>query len=440
MFKKNIALLICSLFTVIGFAQDKVESGKLNADQMLFEYGIYYTADSGFNKSEIVKLVRKKYPSFEIIDSISNPEEVEGAQLAIYEIENAQEDFTPPSLEYLEYSSRGLNVDQKNILQDSDYAVVLDFMCEDSKLLAAMKDAHNLVLELTKDDNDVIWDAETRQFISKEYWKEYRMISDKSVNISDHTTIHMYRDGEYCRAITLGMSKFGLPDVCVENLSCEGAGSMGTLINLTTQIMFEKNKVDKAGMLSLDIESIKNKGSKNEFLESLYENAEKKIDINIIKGEREEGDPDNRLLEIGFPKDNPQIEQNALLSELFGYEDNVVTVDHDDAIMAASEHAYETVLEMYDDFKKGFPAGTHLLIKFPFDNEEGDREWMWVEVVSWKDKTVKGLLQNDPQMIKDLKSGQEVKKHLDLMFDYILYRPDGSSEGNETGKLMQQQR
>ena len=189
----------------------------------------------------------------------------------------------------------------------------------------------------------------------------------------------------------------------------------------------------------IDIESLSNQELKSGLLNSLKDNAEKKAEINIKQGIWEEGDPQNRIIEIGFPKNNPQIKQDELIAKVFGSKDEVTYLSNDDELLATSERAKEKIPGLYDKFTKGLPVGTHLLIKFPFENVAGEREWMWVEVVKWNDKEIKGLLQNAPQIVKSLKAGQEVTKNIDDMFDYILYFQDGTQEGNETGKIISRQ-
>ena len=71
-------------------------------------------------------------------------------------------------------------------------------------------------------------------------------------------------------------------------------------------------------------------------------------------------------------------------------------------------------------------------------DDEGN-EWMWIEVLRWDDDHLNGVLQNDPFHIKDLKEGAKVSVKVGDAFDYILYHSDGTMEGNETGKLIEQQ-
>jgi hypothetical protein len=89
-------------------------------------------------------------------------------------------------------------------------------------------------------------------------------------------------------------------------------------------------------------------------------------------------------------------------------------------------------------FRKGLKPGERLLLKVPFRTDTGGREWMWVEVVSWEGPLFEGILENEPFEIADLKSGARVKSDESLVFDYVLYLADGRSEGNETGKIIEQ--
>jgi uncharacterized protein YegJ (DUF2314 family) len=62
---------------------------------------------------------------------------------------------------------------------------------------------------------------------------------------------------------------------------------------------------------------------------------------------------------------------------------------------------------------------------------------MWVEVTSWSGKKNSGILQNEPFNIKNLQVGAVVEFQDEEIFDYILNRPDGTSEGNVTGEIIE---
>ncbi len=77
-----------------------------------------------------------------------------------------------------------------------------------------------------------------------------------------------------------------------------------------------------------------------------------------------------------------------------------------------------------------------LLLKAPFATSSGGRVWMWVEVVSWKGDRVEGILQNDPYYVPGLKAGSRVAFSEADVVDFLHTLPDGTEEGNETGKIL----
>jgi uncharacterized protein YegJ (DUF2314 family) len=62
---------------------------------------------------------------------------------------------------------------------------------------------------------------------------------------------------------------------------------------------------------------------------------------------------------------------------------------------------------------------------------------MWVDVLRWKGTTIEGILQNDPAAVSGLRGGARVSVEEDAVFDYLLKRARGTSEGNTTGELME---
>jgi uncharacterized protein YegJ (DUF2314 family) len=62
---------------------------------------------------------------------------------------------------------------------------------------------------------------------------------------------------------------------------------------------------------------------------------------------------------------------------------------------------------------------------------------MWVEVTAWRDTKIRGLLANDPFEIPTLHAGQVVEVDEGDVFDYLLRHRDGTTEGNETGRILE---
>ena len=91
--------------------------------------------------------------------------------------------------------------------------------------------------------------------------------------------------------------------------------------------------------------------------------------------------------------------------ELFGSKDEIHGIKHDEEIEAASERARAKLPELQKAFEAGLKPGELILVKAPFKTADGDREFMWVEISSWKADEIGGTLQNEPFNVPELKAG-----------------------------------
>ena len=96
--------------------------------------------------------------------------------------------------------------------------------------------------------------------------------------------------------------------------------------------------------------------------------------------------------------------------------------------------------ELKPRFIAGLSPGERLMVKAPFTTPAGGREWMWIRVARWQGPRIHGVLDNDPVHMRDLKAGAHVDVLEDEILDYLLFRSDGTSEGNETAVLMHGER
>ena len=117
------------------------------------------------------------------------------------------------------------------------------------------------------------------------------------------------------------------------------------------------------------------------------------------------------------------------------------SVVHDEAVLVASRRARDRLrAELKPRFIAGLSPGERLMVKGPFTTPAGGREWMWILVSRWQGPRIHGVLDNDPVHMRDLKAGAHVDVLEDEILDYLLFRSDGTSEGNETAVLMHGER
>lgn len=442
----KVLYLIVSILIVASCSsqnKDKNFSQELTEDiqntRFYSPYCIYMLNDSDtISTSQIERLVTKILPSYNLVDSISS--KIGLNEYTITHFNKPKIDYPAPSPEYLEHSGHNLDSTEINKLQDPNEAVVISFSGTNKNIKTDNIRINIIIDSLLSSSSNIVTDYTTYESFNKSSWKFDRVIpfNEKSQDFMSQYTIHLYRDGDYCRAVTLGMGKFCLPDISIEGISCNNQNSYASLINLLAQTWLENPKITIDSTAILNITKIKNDSVRNRLDNNLETNATKKGILFLKNIIPQEGDAPNTQLQIVFNSkeySSPQEEQQELLSTIFGSTDAIKYINHDDKLLAASNKAREELPRFKKSFNNGLAPGYSLLLKAPFETDNGGTEWMWVEVTKW-DNSITGILQNDPFEIEELKSGAIVSFEQNDVFDYIYYLPDGTYEGNETGKII----
>jgi uncharacterized protein YegJ (DUF2314 family) len=347
----------------------------------------------------------------------------------------------PPGLEELRYRGRGLSKSDQERLQRADSLTTVTFIPPPTDGTHTYRATVALVLELARRTDGVVWDtAARRAFSASEFAKLLEGWSGDIPDVSRHITIDMYRDGDLTRVVSLGMEKLGLPDLVVSDVAVHDSGTMSVLVTVVLQTMLERGALDRPGELTVALARIRNEAFRKSAAADRKAKATGVATVYLAVATPAQGDADNRLFEIVFPgpPDTLQVRQNELLSRFFGAEDSVTSAKADDPeLLAASRRAKQALAKMKPLVTPKPPPLEHLIVKAPFATPGGGTEWMWVEVVRWEGTKISGILENDPDQVRDLKAGARVEVEESSLFDYILRRRDGTLEGNETGKILQ---
>jgi uncharacterized protein YegJ (DUF2314 family) len=338
-------------------------------------------------------------------------------------------------------SVRGLTAEQQEALAHAVAVTAIAFVAPPNLAESAYRDALGALAEEAKTTGGILWDESTRQAFSNEAWAERLNGWDSAAppHVDKHITIHMYRNGSLLRLVTLGMAKFGLPDVEVNEVSAHEAPAMGTLVSLLCQTIAEKKKLEVAGTIEVSIDQLASAPARATIEESVVSGAARKATLSLSMGHVQAGDADNRLIEIVFPgpKVGLQERQASLLTKLFGAHEELVRVDdRDPELAAASARAKVALAKLQTRWAKGRPELETLMVKAPFATPAGSKEWMWVEVLDWKGSKMTGILQNDAFEIPSLKIGARVDVEQSSVFDYFVRKGDQTIEGGETIDLM----
>lgn len=413
-------------------------------DSMHFQYAVYLSPKAPARKVDALAAVRevlKRFPDVKLVDEISA--QPQGMVIHAYLEKYVKEKYPAPSVKSLRYSGRGLTPNESRELQQCTHALLLDFGHPKKYVWRGLRTANSIVDELVRQTGGFAWDDETREVFSAEAWHERRIASWRGEipDVSDETVIHSYDNGRSVRAITLGMSKMGLPDVTINSPGWSDEGQMGSLINIFSQSLAEGKPIRETGEVKLDLTEIKNFHVLEQHLKSLEGNGMGVACLSLKPGQWEEGDPKNRLIQLGFdtyPGADDNAKQESMISSFFGSEDSIskVTHDHDEELQSASAKAKAKLPELQKAFAAGLEPGEFIDVKAPFKTQGGGNEWMWVEVTKWKGNEIEGVLENDPEDVPGLRAGQKVKVRQQDIFDYLRHFADKRTEGNTTGDII----
>jgi uncharacterized protein YegJ (DUF2314 family) len=384
--------------------------------------------------------VAKEYPSLKSVDKI--PEQTEEAVISVHMQKNVQREFVPPSMKRLQYAGHGITREQALALQKSTTAFILDFAHPKRDVWLALHNANTLVEEIARKTHGLVWDEETRELFSPDAWHKTRIGSWQAgvPDVSSQTVIHSYNDGEYQRAITLGMAKMGLPDVVIQEFPWSAEDQVWNLINSFCQSVAEGKMFNASKQFKLDLQAIKNSSVRDQHTKSLKHNGTGLACLLLKQGKWEEGDPKNRIIELGadfYDGNDPHAKQDHMLSSAFGWQDSIRTIEHENSeLMAESERERKKLPELQKLFNQGLEPAEYIQVKAPFRNGNYT-EWMWVEITNWKSDNIKGLLENEPFHNPSLHSGQIVQVNQEDIFDYLHYYPDKPKEGNTTEPILE---
>src|ERR1039457_734028 len=412
------------------------------SDSIRFQYAVYILPSLPAHRVKaamVLHEVLKRHPELNAADEL--PKEPQGMMVHAYVQDNVKKQYAPPGVKSLQYFGRGISRDQAQALQNTDKALVLDFGHPKKDVWTALRAATELVEEFARKTGGLVWDEQTREVFSPDDWHQKRLGSwvGDVPDVSSQIAIHAYSKGESVRASTLGMSKMGLRDIVVEESGWSSNDQMGNLINFFCQAIAQGKPFGESGDFRLVLDEIKNTHVRDNQMKSLKANATGTACVTLKQGRWEEGDPKNRLIQLAPDKysgNDESAKQDALFSSLFGSEDSVHKIRHNDELLAASARANEKLPELQKAFSAGLEPGEFIELKAPFTTPDGGNEWMWVEVRTWKDKEIDGLLQNDPVNVPNLHAGQQVKIRQEDVFDYIRHFPNKKAEGNATGDII----
>lgn len=242
--------------------------------------------------------------------------------------------------------------------------------------------------------------------------------------------IQIYRqDDGTARLLTLGMIRFGSPDVSIRNAPPELAPALAHVLDA----MASRAAAGRNDLSPIALDDIVRVTGQPASALAKDPKAGAAVPLDTITAERIEGDPDNDLVEL-VPRGGSTPEAwRSVASELFGAAPAIVMAGKDPELDAIATRARRDLPGAVKRMEKGEGS---LFVKGPFPIPEASRldggakeEWMWIQATSCDGKACTGPLSNTPGYATNLVAGKEVSVTRDQTADWVLRLPDGGATG-----------
>jgi uncharacterized protein YegJ (DUF2314 family) len=256
-----------------------------------------------------------------------------------------------------------------------------------------------------------------------------------------HIVIQLYRqDDGTARLLTLGMARFGTPDLSIRGATMASGPVLAEVINATARLLAH-GESDTAITITLDdVAAVVGKKPSE-----LHPNpsAARPVTLDLREPERVEGDPDNDMMEL-VPRGDGGDRREAwdeVVASLFGVAPSVQTAVGDEELAAIAKKAQRELPKAIARFEAG--EGT-LFVKGPFSIPEDRRvdggattELLWLEAASCDARACTGVLSNEPTYATNLALGKTTSVRREDAVDWVIQARDGGVVGGESIKALQ---
>lgn len=341
------------------------------------------------------------------------------------ETQTGDEMILPPK-DTIDTIAPGLTPKERESVHKRRAAVTVRVRGDVSKDQGAARALFAVTAALAQTLDGLVWDETTRRILSVTQAKAQAIttpIGGSAFN-PRAIVIQFYRQPDStARLVTLGMGRFGAPDLSLRGCSMAAGAMLVDAVNALAASI-----VDGRDALPL-VAKLKNEA----------------VSFEVADAERTQGDPDDfvELVPVGGAKGESMREAwDAVTARLFGIAATSVEAKFGKELETAGARARKELPAVL----KRFAAGEgELFVWGPFLIQVDDRadggpedEWLWVKVSSCDDKACIGALSNRPMYATNIASGRTMTMPRAKIADWQLRFPDGGVAGGETTKMLQQ--
>lgn len=238
-----------------------------------------------------------------------------------------------------------------------------------------------------------------------------------------HLVVQLYRqDDATARMLTLGMIRFGSPDLALRGATMADAPRLGLVLDAAAaKVAAGESRLPLTVTLD-DVAKVAGVAPS-----ALASDPAKSVPavLEAFEPPRTEGDPDNELAEL-LPREGPTPETwAAVLTGLLQRAPQVAFTAFDAELQTIAARARRELPTAIAQTTKG----ASLFVKAPFSAGDAGSEWMWIEAKRCDAKTCTGPLTNTPAFATNFAEGKPATVKRAEIADWLLRLPDGGTQG-----------
>lgn len=248
-----------------------------------------------------------------------------------------------------------------------------------------------------------------------------------------HVVVQLYRqEDSTARLLTLGMARFGAPDLSLRGAPMADAPDLAVVLNAAAaQVAHGASKLPLRITLD-DVARVTGGAPRDLSPEPARAEA---VALDAIEPPRTEGDPDNEMAELVPPGGVANGTWGAVLTSLFHRAPAVAFTAMDAELSAVATKARASLPAA---LKRTDGGAATLFVKAPFPTKgDAGSEWLWIEVQRCDAKTCTGPLTNTPTYATSFVEGRPATVKRAELADVLLRLPDGGTEGGDSIRILE---
>lgn len=276
----------------------------------------------------------------------------------------------------------------------------------------------------------LVWDETTRRIEDADGARARAITTPRSAPAWNPRTIviQFYRQADgTARLITLGMARFGAPDLVLSGASMAAGALLVDVMNAVARSVIAGDDALPIAVAPSDVHRTDAGGAP--------------VLLEAVAADRAQGDADNDLVELVPPVGVTREGWDDVVDRLFGDRPHAVETKFDAELEAAAQRSRA---ELPRALARRDAGEGELFVWAPFRIPEDERadggpeeEWLWVKVSTCDEGGCTGTLSNRPMYASNIASGRTTRVPRAKIADWMLRLPDGGLAGGKTTALVE---